>query len=108
MTKDNFLELQVEVSKSDKTLKEVLQENGISYSTYHYWHKKYSEAESLPIAPISIKNPQSSTAAPCTLEEVSPSGVTLAFPNGLRAHFGRGSENLLVEIFSKSLGNVLS
>ena len=108
MTKDEFLELQVEVSKSDKTLKEVLQENGISYSTYHYWRRKCSEAELLPIAPISIKNPQPPTASPGTLDEVSPSGVTLAFPNGLRAHFGRGGEKILLEILNKSLGNVLS
>ena len=108
MTKDEFLELQVEVTASDKPLKEILQDKGVCYSTYHYWRRKCSEAESLPIAPISIKYPQSSTENSDTLENISPSGVTLAFPNGLRAHFGRGSENILLEILNKSLGNVLS
>ena len=108
MTKQEFLELQNEVSTCDKTLKVFLQEKAICYSTYNYWRKKCSETESLPIAPISIKEPQTSVPASDTLESISPSGVTLAFPNGLRAHFGRGSEKILLELLSKSLGDVLS
>ena len=107
MTKQEFLELQYEVSVCDKTLKDFLHEKGICYSTYHYWHKKWTETEPLPMAPISIKEPQSSFTTSDTFEKVSPSGVTLAFPNGLRAHFGKGSENILLELFCKSLGDVL-
>ena len=41
MTKQEFFELQDEVSASDKTLKDFLQEKGICYSTYNYWRKKF-------------------------------------------------------------------
>lgn len=35
-------------------------------------------------------------------------GVTLAFPNGVKAHFGRGSEAVLMEVLSQSMsGHVL-
>ena len=37
-----------------------------------------------------------------------PSGTSLLFPNGLRAHFGPGANDILVEILMKSLsGHVL-
>ena len=32
-----------------------------------------------------------------------PSGATLLFPNGLRAHFGSGTESVLMELLTKSL-----
>ena len=35
--------------------------------------------------------------------EQVPQGVSLLFPNGLRAHFGGGSENLLMELLTHSL-----
>ena len=108
MAKEAFLELQYEVSACEKTLKDFLQEKGICYSTYNYWRKKWAENEGLPMAPISIKESESSITPSDTLENVSPSGVTLPFPNGLRAHFGKGSEKALFELFSKSLGDVLS
>ena len=36
---------------------------------------------------------------------VVPSGATLLFPNGLRAHFGSGTEDMLMELLDKSLGS---
>ena len=30
-------------------------------------------------------------------------GVSVLFPNGLRAHFGNGSEEILMELFTQSL-----
>lgn len=35
--------------------------------------------------------------------EQVPQGVSLLFPNGLRAHFGGGSEKLLMELLTHSL-----
>lgn len=35
--------------------------------------------------------------------EQVPQGVSLLFPNGLRAHFGCGSEKLLMELLTHSL-----
>ena len=37
------------------------------------------------------------------LSGVGVPGVTLAFPNGLKAHFGRGSEMVLMEVLNRSL-----
>ena len=34
-------------------------------------------------------------------------GVTLAFTDGVRAHFGRGSEGMLMEVLTKSMSHVL-
>ena len=42
------------------------------------------------------------------LSAVGIPGVTLAFPNGVRAHFGRGSESVLMEDLTQSMcGHVL-
>jgi len=52
----------------------------------------------MPIAPISIHK-----SAVSMVGAVSMAGVTLAFPNGVRAHFGRGSEAMLMEVLSQSM-----
>ena len=51
------------------------------------------------LSPISFKQP----TAELTLGEQVPQGVALLFPNGLRAHFGSGSEKLLMEQLTHSL-----
>lgn len=86
----------------------VLREHGVSYHTYNYWRKKlFSESEPHQIAPISINEPSTGAVFNATFTEVEASGVVLAFPNGLRAHFGRGSESVLIELLNKSLSHVL-
>ena len=90
------------VQQSGLPLRLYLQQMGASYSTYHYWRKKYAiEKESLKqeLAPISFKQP----TAELTMGEQVPQGVSLLFPNGLRAHFGCGSEKLLLELLTLSL-----
>lgn len=52
------------------------------------------------MAPICFKQ----AATESSLEEQIPHGVALLFPNGLRAHFGDGSEEILMELLTKSLG----
>ena len=102
MNKSEFEELELQVQQSGLPLKLYLQQVGVSYSTYHYWRKKCAaEKDSLKqeLAPISFKQP---TAA-LTLGEQVPQGVALVFPNGLRAHFGGGSEKLLMELLTHSL-----
>ena len=102
MNKSEFEELELQVRQSGLPLRLYLQQVGVSYSTYHYWRKKCAaEKDSLKqeLAPISFKQP---TAA-LTLGEQVPQGVTLLFPNGLRAHFGSGSEKLLMELLTHSL-----
>ena len=102
MNKSEFEELELQVQQSGLPLKLYLQQVGVSYSTYHYWRNKCAaEKDSLKqeLAPISFKQP---TAA-LTLDEQVPQGVALLFPNGLRAHFGSGSEKLLMELLTHSL-----
>ena len=102
MNKSEFEELELQVQQSGLPLKLYLQQVGVSYSTYHYWRKKCAaEKDSLKqeLAPISFKQP---TAA-LTLDEQVPQGVAFLFPNGLRAHFGCGSEKLLMELLTHSL-----
>ena len=101
MTKEEFEALQLDLQQSGKSIKSYLQDAGIGYSTYNYWRKKFAE-EAKPrrdLAPISFTNRQSDPV----FMGVVPSGATLLFPNGLRAHFGTGTEGMLMEVLTKSL-----
>ena len=94
MNRTEFEELEMQVQQSGLSLKSYLRQIGVSYSTYHYWHSIKQE-----LAPINIKRP----TAELSLDEQAPYGVSLLFPNGLRAHFGSGSEKLLMEVLNQSL-----
>lgn len=109
MTKTEFEELQVRAASCGTTLKEFLRSEGVAYSTYNYWSKKLkAEADPMPIAPISIRKRSESMPKVVSMAGVELPGVTLAFPNGVRAHFGRGSEPVLMEVLSQSMsGHVL-
>lgn len=109
MTKSEFQELQVRAASCGTTLKEFLRGEGVAYSTYNYWSKKLkSEGESMPMAPISIRQPSGAMQEAVSMTGVELPGVTLAFPNGVRAHFGRGSESVLMEVLTQSMsGHVL-
>ena len=101
MTKDGFTEFQHSFEQSGLPLMVYLQQSEISYSTYYYWRKKFglpSDTASV-LAPIAFSSSPSSSVTPETIS----TGTTLLFPNGLRAHFGPGSEKVLMELFDKSL-----
>ena len=106
MTKDEFTSLQLQYQQSGKSLKQFLSDTGICYSKYHYWDKKYKTVDPpKELAPIMFMDTrQNESVSPVSPNDV-PSGTTLLFPNGLRAHFGRGAENILVEILQKSLSS---
>ncbi len=102
MNRLEYEELEFQLQQSNLSLKSYLQQIGVSYSTYHYWRKKCSvdrNGVKQELAPISFK--QSSPDHPMP-EQVSQ-GVVLLFPNGLRAHFVSGSEQILSEVLSISL-----
>jgi putative transposase len=100
MTKEGFEVLQLDLQQSGKSVKDYLRDAGVNYSTYNYWRKKMAEKESsMPgLAPISFKAPSDPVFTGAV-----PSGATLLFPNGLRAHFGSGTEDVLRELLNKSL-----
>ena len=102
MTQEEFLQLQSDHQKSGLSLKSYLQQTGTCYSTYNYWRKKYcsEDTASHELAPISFRHTESSSAL---FSSEMPSGTTLLFPNGLRAHFGIGTEEVLRELLDKSL-----
>ena len=102
MTKEDFLQLQSDHQQSGLSLKSYLKHIGTGYSTYNYWRKKYCSADDThhDFAPISFR--QSPPPSGCFAGDV-PGGATLLFPNGLRAHFGAGSEDVLRELLDKSL-----
>ena len=102
MNRQEFEELELQLQQSDLPLKSYLQQLGVSYLTYHYWRKKCSvdkNSVKQELAPISFKQ----AATESSLEEQVPHGVALLFPNGLRAHFGSGSEEMLMELLTQSL-----
>ncbi len=100
MTREEFELLQQELLQSGKPLMSYLQEAGVKYSTYTYWRRKTVSAKecAAPIAPISFTQPKDPVFSGSV-----PSGATLLFPNGLRAHFGSGTEGMLMELLNKSL-----
>lgn len=102
MNRLEFEELELQMQQSGLSLKSYLQQAGVSYSTYHYWHKKFSGSKEnvrQELASISLKQPASDPS----LGEQASQGVALLFPNGLRAHFGNGSEKILMELLTRSL-----
>lgn len=102
MNRLEFEELEIQLQQSGLPLKLYLQQVGVSYSTYHYWRKKCSvERESVKpeLAPICFKQ----VVTESSLDEQVAQGVALLFPNGLRAHFGNGSEKILMELLTQSL-----
>lgn len=102
MNRQEFEELELQVQQSNLPLKSYLQQIGVSYSTYHYWRRKCSaDGNSVrqELAPISFKQAVTKSFQ----EEQLLHGVALLFPNGLRAHFGSGSKDILVEVLSQSL-----
>ena len=101
MPNEGFLILQQELQDSGKPLMSYLRDAGINYSTYTYWRRKVSyESGAHPeMAPISLRRSSPEEA----FTGAVPSGSTVVFPNGLRAHFGSGTENVLREVLDKSL-----
>lgn len=109
MTKEEFVLLQQQHRESGKSLKEFLKDAGICYSKYNYWNKK-CKSESAPreLAPIVFTERKEYTPITPSFTGDLPSGATLLFPNGLRAHFGTGTEGMLMEVLMKSIsGHVL-
>ena len=102
MTKEEFKGLQLALQESGMSVKKYLQHVGINYNTYNYWRKKLKEKDSQKpeLAPISFTQPSDPVFTGAV-----PSGATLLFPNGLRAHFGSGTEDVLRELLDKSLVN---
>ena len=100
MTKEEFKDLQLDLQQSGMSVTKYLQHVGINYNTYSYWRKKLKESDSSKpeLAPISFTQ----HAGPVFSGSV-PTGATLLFPNGLRAHFGSGTESVLMELLTKSL-----
>ena len=100
MTREEFKDLQLALQQSGMSVTKYLQYVGINYNTYNYWRKKLKENDSRKpeLVPISFTQP----ADPMFTGAV-PSGATLLFPNGLRAHFGSGTESVLMELLTKSL-----
>ena len=100
MTKEEFEVLQLDLQQSGKSVKDYLRDAGVNYSTYNYWRKKFlvKDDPKLDLAPISFTQ----HADPVFPSSV-PSGATLLFPNGLRSHFGSGTESVLLELLNKSL-----
>jgi len=104
MTKEEFATLQLGHRESGKTLKEYLKEIGICYPTYNYWRKKFLMEEGPhELAPIIFHESLHQQSSPSVFSGDLPSDATLLFPNDLRAHFGSGTESMLMELLEKSL-----
>lgn len=93
MTKEEFTSLQELHRSSGLSLLKFLKREHISYSMYNYWKRKSAyalnqepEDSGATLAPITIK-------VPGVVPSPSVSGMTLLFPNGVRAHLSAGMED---------------
>ena len=103
MNRTEFEQVQEQYRNSGRSLKSFLKEIGVSYTTYNYWRKKLeTERQEHPITPTTIRERRSGDLG-SMLPGIGLSGVTLAFPNGLKVHFVQGSEMVLLEVLSRSL-----
>lgn len=93
MTQEQFASLQELHRLSGLSLLKFLQREHVSYSTYHYWKRKSSSVpDHETSAPPSVLTPIS-LKSPCIASSSSVSGMTLLFPNGVRAHLDAGMED---------------
>lgn len=79
MNRQEFEELELQVQQSGLPLKSYLQQIGLSYSTYRYWHKKCSDGHpdvKHELAPISFKRSVTASSS----DEQVPHGVAVLFP----------------------------
>ena len=103
MTREEFEALRNSVMTSNRNLKSIIKAEGVAYSTYNYWLRKTRDEQvPYPIAPITTREAPGDNHENMLSGQVLP-GVTLAFPNGLKAHFGQGSERVLMEVLNRSL-----
>ena len=106
MTKEEFVLLQQQHQECGKSLKEFLTDAGICYSKYNYWNRKCkSEPAPRELAPIVFTETKETTPVAPSFTGDLPSGATLLFPNGLKAHFGTGTEGMLMEVLMKSISS---
>ena len=109
MTKEEFEILKCEQKESGKSIKAYLSGRGICFTSYYYWKKKFEQANpEVSLVPVEIHNDTDSHFLSIDTSGNEPVGVSVAFPNGLKAHFGRGSEGVLMEVLRKSLGEPCS
>ena len=109
MTKEEFELLQQRQKESGKSVKAFLREEGIWFTRYYYWKKKYDGSKvEAGLVPIEIHNTGAHHSVSIATPPGEISGVSIAFPNGVRAHFGKGSESVLMEVIRKSLGEPCS
>ena len=109
MTKEEFELLRKRQKESGKSVKAFFKDEGIWFTRYYYWKKKYCQPKiDAGLVPIEIHNNPESHSVSLEGMRGEIGGVSLAFPNGLRAHFGRGSEKVLMEVIRKSLGEPCS
>lgn len=109
MNKEEFVLLQQQYQQSGKSLKEFLKDAGICYSKYNYWNKK-CKSDDAPheLAPIMFTESKEHFPPVPSFTGELPSGTTLLFPNGLKVHFGIGTEAMLMDVLKQSLaGHVL-
>lgn len=71
---------------------------GLFYIQLLVCRKTKAKSEEMPIAPIRIRSESQETAGSGTIAGVGVPGVMVVFPNGVRAHFGQGSEGVLIEV----------
>ena len=109
MTKEEFEFLEKRQKESGKSVKAFLRDEGVWFTRYYYWKKKYSQQKmEAGLVPVEIHNYTESHCLGLEGIRGEIGGVSLVFPNGLKAHFGRGSEKVLMEVMRKSLGEPCS
>lgn len=104
MTTEELEELQQDLQQSGLSTRNYFQQHtGVTLSSYYYWRRKLRSNTDIPygLAPVSLLSKPSAHSS--SGARTAHGGVTLLFPNGLRAHFECDAESALKELFDKSL-----
>ena len=81
MTKEEFELLQRRQKESGKSVKAFLAEEGIWFTRYYYWKKKYSQPKmEIGLVPVEIHNNTESHSESLDRIRGEISGVSVAFP----------------------------
>ncbi len=95
MTKEQFLELQLQQQSSGVSAKEYCCQHFISYSSFNYWRKKYQSPPHpeglVPLTAQSTTNHSSVSAS---------SGLQIQFPNGVQVEFGSSNDCVALQLLT--------
>lgn len=94
MTKEQFLELQLQQQSSGVSVKDFCHQQSISYSTFNYWRKKCQSSDPGGLVPLTVHRATNQSSVG------NPSGVQIQFPNGVQVEFAASNDSVALQMLT--------